>query len=139
MKIEPKYRNCLPQLGGGQFLTDGGLETTLIFHEGWKLPMAEAFTLLDSERGVAVLRDYYERYITLARASARGFILESPTWRANRSGPQKLDTAASALPIAIVPRFDSWRTCARAMRLHRRPCRSAAASGHAATATIPAE
>jgi hypothetical protein len=29
-----KYRQCLPQLDGGLFLTDGGLETTLIFHEG---------------------------------------------------------------------------------------------------------
>ena len=30
-----KYRNRLPQLGDRLFLTDGGLETTLVFHEGW--------------------------------------------------------------------------------------------------------
>lgn len=47
----PKYRRQLPQLDGGLFLTDGGLETTLIFHEGWDLPMFQAFTLLESERG----------------------------------------------------------------------------------------
>jgi hypothetical protein len=28
-----KYRNSLPQLNGGLFLTNGGLETTLIYHE----------------------------------------------------------------------------------------------------------
>ncbi len=28
------YRNRLPQLSGDVFLTDGGLETTLIFHDG---------------------------------------------------------------------------------------------------------
>ena len=28
----PKYRDQLPQLSGRLFLTDGGLETTLIFH-----------------------------------------------------------------------------------------------------------
>jgi len=27
----PKYRDALPQLGGDFFLTDGGIETTLIF------------------------------------------------------------------------------------------------------------
>ena len=26
-----KYRSCLPQLGGDFFMTDGGIETTLIF------------------------------------------------------------------------------------------------------------
>ena len=29
-----KYRNALPQLGNELFLTDGGLETTLVFHHG---------------------------------------------------------------------------------------------------------
>ena len=50
----PKYRHRLPQLDDRLFLTDGGLETTLIFHEGWDLPMFQAFTLLESERGSLV-------------------------------------------------------------------------------------
>ncbi|MFY9992234.1 MAG: homocysteine methyltransferase, partial [Rhodoplanes sp.] len=33
-----KYRGRLPQLDGGLFLTDGGIETTLVFHEGLDLP-----------------------------------------------------------------------------------------------------
>lgn len=81
--VHPKYRSDLPQLGGKLFLTDGGLETTLIFHEGWDLPIGEAFTLMDSERGRQALRDYFERYIPLAVERRAGFILESPTWRAN--------------------------------------------------------
>ena len=28
-----KYRHALPQRNGGIFLTDGGMETTLVFHE----------------------------------------------------------------------------------------------------------
>jgi hypothetical protein len=32
-----KYRSALPQLGGDFFMTDGGLETTLIFLEGQDL------------------------------------------------------------------------------------------------------
>jgi hypothetical protein len=37
------YRNALPQSAGGLFLTDGGIETTLIFHEGLELPDFAAF------------------------------------------------------------------------------------------------
>ena len=39
-----KYRNALPQLGGEFFLTDGGIETTLIFHDGLELPDFAACT-----------------------------------------------------------------------------------------------
>lgn len=33
------------------FITDGGLETTLIFHDGFDLPCLAAFTVLDSVDG----------------------------------------------------------------------------------------
>lgn len=33
-----KYRSHLPQFEGDLFLTDGGIETTLIFQEGLDLP-----------------------------------------------------------------------------------------------------
>ena len=46
-----KYRTDLPQRRGGIFLTDGGMETTLIFHEGIDLPHFAAFVLLDSPEG----------------------------------------------------------------------------------------
>jgi hypothetical protein len=46
-----KYRRYLPQLDGGLFLTDGGIETTLIFHEGLELPYFAAFDLLKDRRG----------------------------------------------------------------------------------------
>ncbi len=76
-------RDHLPQLDGGLFLTDGGLETTLIFHQGIDLPAFAAFPLLDEERGTAALRRYYEPYLALSRAHDAGFVLESPTWRAS--------------------------------------------------------
>jgi homocysteine S-methyltransferase len=50
-----KYRHALPQLTGGLFLTDGGIETTLIFHEGLELPHFAAFHLLRSPEGEAAL------------------------------------------------------------------------------------
>jgi S-methylmethionine-dependent homocysteine/selenocysteine methylase len=88
--IQPKYRHRLPQSNGQLFLADGGLETTLIFHEGWELPMFEAFTLLESERGRTAIRNYYDRYIPLALERGMGFVLDSPTWRANPDWAAKI-------------------------------------------------
>ena len=57
----------LPQLDGDPFLTDGGIETVLIFQEGIDLPLFAAFDLLDDEEGTEELRRYYEPYVALAR------------------------------------------------------------------------
>ncbi|HEX6391643.1 MAG TPA: homocysteine S-methyltransferase family protein, partial [Solirubrobacteraceae bacterium] len=78
-----RYRSGLPQLGGELFLTDGGIETVLIFHEGLDLPEFAAFDLLKDEEGTERLRSYYMPYVALARERGLGFVLESPTWRAN--------------------------------------------------------
>jgi S-methylmethionine-dependent homocysteine/selenocysteine methylase len=78
-----KYRHRLPQLDGHVFLTDAGIETTLIFHEGLDLPYFAAFHLLQDERGTDVLRRYYRRHASIARDNGVGFILESATWRAS--------------------------------------------------------
>ena len=92
-----KYRNRLPQLGDDVFLTDGGLETTLIFHEGLALPCFAAFDLLRDEEGTGVLRRYFERYARIAREQERGLVLETPTWRANPDWAAKLGYDARAL------------------------------------------
>jgi homocysteine S-methyltransferase len=73
----------LPHIDGRTYLSDGGFETTLIFHEGWNLPIGEAFVLLESEKGRKAIRDYFDRFLPMAVKHGTGFILESPTWRAN--------------------------------------------------------
>jgi homocysteine S-methyltransferase len=78
-----RYRDHLPQLDGDLFLTDGGLETTLIFHQGLDLPVFAAFDLLKDEQGTGALRRYYDPYVALARERGLGLVLESPTWRAS--------------------------------------------------------
>ena len=72
------------------YLTDGGIETTLIFHNGIDLPEFAAFPLLADEAGRETLIEYYERYIQIAAQSDVGFILESPTWRASAKWAQLL-------------------------------------------------
>lgn len=91
------YRNALPQLSRGIFLTDGGLETTLIFHEGLELPDFAAFDLLKNNAGYESLRTYFRTYAALARDYAVGFILESATWRANPDWGTKLGYSETAL------------------------------------------
>ena len=78
-----RYRKALPQLGDRLFLTDGGIETTLIFNEGIELPDFAAFDLLQTFEGTDALRRYFRTYADLARRFETGLILESPTWRAN--------------------------------------------------------
>jgi S-methylmethionine-dependent homocysteine/selenocysteine methylase len=93
-------RKRLPQLDGGLFLTDGGIETDLIFNDGMELPYFAAFDLLKTEEGTAALRAYYARYATIARANGVGFILESPTWRASTDWGAKLGYSKAALAEA---------------------------------------
>jgi homocysteine S-methyltransferase len=92
-----RYRNSLPQLGGDLFLSDGGIETTLIFLEGLELPDFAAFTLLRTAEGEAALRKYFDTYAALAKRFGTGLILESATWRASRDWAAKLGYDDDAL------------------------------------------
>ncbi|MEJ7566928.1 MAG: homocysteine S-methyltransferase family protein [Gaiellaceae bacterium] len=83
-------RERLPQLDGGVFLTDGGIETTLIFHHDLELPAFAAFSLLEDDEGTDELRRYYAPYALLAREHGVGLVLESPTWRANPDWAREL-------------------------------------------------
>ncbi len=85
-----RFRDQLPQLDGRLFLTDGGLETTLVFLEGVDLPCFAAFDLLKSADGRQRIRNYMERYTSIAVEAGTGFVLESPTWRANSDWGRQL-------------------------------------------------
>ncbi|OWV74833.1 homocysteine methyltransferase [Rhizobium sp. R339] len=95
-----KYRHDLPQLKGGTFLTDGGMETTMIFQEGIALPHFAAFVLLASEDGRNRTRNYYRRYLDIARRHGTGFVLDTATWRANPDWGRKLGYTSEALKAA---------------------------------------
>lgn len=95
-----KYRNRLPQLNGGLFLSDAGIETTLIFEDGFELPYFAAFHLLQDQAGTEGLRGYFRRHAKIARDARTGFILESPTWRASPDWGQKLGYTPEALDAA---------------------------------------
>jgi homocysteine S-methyltransferase len=79
------------------FLTDGGLETTLVFLEGVDLPCFAAFPLLRSEEGREALERYFQPYIRTAVERDVGFILDTPTWRANADWAARLDVMPDEL------------------------------------------
>jgi S-methylmethionine-dependent homocysteine/selenocysteine methylase len=94
-----KYRHRLPQMDGRLFLTDAGIETTLIFLDGLALPYFAAFDLLKDEKGTEALRAYYSRHVAIARDSGLGFILESATWRSSPDWGRKLGYSAQDLEM----------------------------------------
>ena len=87
----------LPQLHDRPFVTDGGLETTLLFHEQIDLPDFAAFPLLDSHDGRAALARYYTPYIEIARRLGTGIVLDTPTWRASLDWAPRLGYDAERL------------------------------------------
>lgn len=95
-----KYRYELPQLQNSLFLTDGGLETTLVFLDGRDLPYFAAFDLLRNEAGIERLREYFHLYTRIALEQRVGIVLEAPTWRANADWAAKLGYDAAALADA---------------------------------------
>jgi homocysteine S-methyltransferase len=87
----------LPQLHGTKFVTDGGMETDLIFHHGVDLPDFAAFPLLDTAGGRGLLTRYYDGYATIAQQASAGLMLEAPTWRANPDWGARLGYRAADL------------------------------------------
>lgn len=65
------------------WLTEGGLETDLIFLQGIDLPEFAAFPLLDRPGGVRALTEYFRRFASIAAAAGLGAMVETPTWRAS--------------------------------------------------------
>jgi homocysteine S-methyltransferase len=87
----------LPQLDGQMFVTDGGMETDLIFHHGVDLPCFAAFPLLDTAAGRDLLTSYYDGYAAIAEHAKVGLLLESPTWRASSDWGERLGYTGSDL------------------------------------------
>lgn len=66
-----------------RWVTDGGLETDLIFHHGVDLPGFAAYPLLETAEGRALLSQYYAGFAQVASRAGAGLLLETPTWRAS--------------------------------------------------------
>src|SRR5205807_7990291 len=87
----------LPQLGGDTFITDGGLETTLVFRKEMELPCFAAFPLLESAEGLELLHSYFDAYLALAADHGFGLLVDAPTWRASEDWGRQLGYSRAAI------------------------------------------
>ena len=86
----------LPQLER-LFIADAGLETDVIFNRGVDLPCFASITLLQSEEGRRLLREYFQGFISLASRVGTGCLLETASWRASPDWAPKLGLTEQAL------------------------------------------
>ena len=140
----PKYRDKLPQLGGDLFITDGGIETTLIFHEGTDAAALRGIPSAGqrSKAAFASPKRYFRSYAAPRPGDTGvGCSLESATWRASTGfgsdtrlldgrcwSPPNRDAIAMLLELFRFP-VDSSTT------IGHKDCCLAGASGRGATAT----
>lgn len=103
------YRDNLPQMNGKAFLTDGGLETTLVFHDNIDLPLFAAFTLLEDETGTMAIDRYLRKYCELAIRDGKGFVLDTPTWRASKRWADELGVSEERLKAVHAKAISSLR------------------------------
>ncbi len=81
--MNSKSDALLRDIEGRILLTDGGLETVMVFLEGLDLPHFASFTLFDSPAGRDALNRYYTGFLHEAAAQRAGFVLDTVTWRAS--------------------------------------------------------
>lgn len=94
------------------FLTDGGLETTLVFLEGLDLPAFASFPLLGNDNGRAVLKSYFGKFLQLAKDNKTGFVLDTPTWRASHGWAADTDHSAQEIDRVNIAAVDFARDMA---------------------------
>lgn len=76
-------QSVLPQMGDDLFLTDGGIETDLIFRRGFDLPEFASFVVHDDPDAESVVREYFLDYLRTGAELGYGLVLETLTWRAS--------------------------------------------------------
>jgi S-methylmethionine-dependent homocysteine/selenocysteine methylase len=118
--------DTLPMLDAEVFLTDGGIETTLIFDDGFELPDFAAFALLSDPAGRAALERYFDRYAGIARDHGVGIVLETPTWRASADWGARIGLDADG--VAAVNR-DAVALLQETRRRHQAPATPVVISG----------
>ena len=95
-----RYRESLPQLSGGFFLTDAGLETDIIFNKGVQIREFAAHTLLSQSSGRQIIKEYFRGFLNLARDMNAGFQLDSQTWKAHMHWADNLKATEAELKNA---------------------------------------
>lgn len=87
----------LPHQTDRLYLTDGGIETWLMYKQGFELPHFCDFQFLADARGREALRKYYREFASIAKQRGTGYVFCSLTYRASRDWGQLIGFSAGAL------------------------------------------
>jgi S-methylmethionine-dependent homocysteine/selenocysteine methylase len=94
MAMFPEHRD------GRVFLTEGGIETEVMYRHGFELPEFAVFPLLDDPRAAAVMRGMYRRYLDVVASHGLAALIGGLDYRASPDWAGRLGYSASALADA---------------------------------------
>jgi homocysteine S-methyltransferase len=103
----------LPHQTGRLFLTDGGIETWLMYKNGFALPHFCDFQLLGDPAGREALRHYYREFARIAKQYGTGYVFCSLTYRASRDWGQLLGLSVDRLAELNLESIAFYREIAR--------------------------
>lgn len=92
-----KESRCLPHQTDRLYLTDGGIETWLMYKKGFELPHFCDFQFLDDVRGREALQQYYREFALIAKQQRTGYVFCSLTYRASRDWGQLIGFSPDGL------------------------------------------
>jgi homocysteine S-methyltransferase len=108
---------CLPHYTDRLYLTDGGIETWLMYKKGFELPHFCDFQLLDDAMGREALRQYYREFASIAKQHGIGYVFCSLTYRASRDWGQLIGYSAEGLADMNQRAIAFYRDIAREVNL----------------------
>ncbi len=88
-----KYRKNLPQLGDKMFVTDGGMETVLVFQKGIEIAEFASIDLFRRPDGEEIINTYMAPYVEIALRAQTGLVMETATWRSSPDWGPKIGFA----------------------------------------------
>ncbi|KGO46251.1 Homocysteine S-methyltransferase [Penicillium expansum] len=100
----------LPQLVSSElFVTEGGIETTLIYRKNIDMPGFSTLPLLGTEEGRKTILSIYQDYVNIALAHSTGIVLETRTWRGS-------PVWSSTIGLSVAQIVDLNRTAVKILR-----------------------
>ena len=106
---------ALPIHSRDLYVTDGGIETWLMYKKGFELPQFASFYLLDRPDGREALRQYYRSFVAVAQQFQSKYIFCSLTYRASRDWGDLLGYSKAALADMNHKAFAFYREIAAEM------------------------
>ncbi|QQK47590.1 Homocysteine S-methyltransferase, putative [Penicillium digitatum] len=100
----------LPQLASSKlFITEGGIETSLIYRKNIDIPGFSTLPLLGTEEGRKTILSIYQDYVKIALAHSTGIVLETRTWRGSPAW-------SSTIGLSVTQIVDLNRIAVRILR-----------------------